>query len=327
MPPTLLAHVKWYVADPHHIPVSPSLLREPLTLALILGAVAVTAGWWLVARRLVRPLPVLTPLRRLAPWIPRILGIHLGVSLLALAVTNSYLAPHLSLDDVPGASVLALVEGVAGVWLITGVRLRPAALVVVALGPIGMVFTGVLPVVEALDTLGVALFVALLPPGPDRFGARYVTADELRAPLRILRVTGGMALVILAFSEKLLVPGLASQLIEQYPAVDVFRIVGVDVPADVYVRIAAITELVFGLMLISGAGIQLVVLVAVVPFNLTLLVFDRFELIGHLPVYGLLLALLVYASSPELRSPPRRAASGAVRGGAPTRPEARSQAG
>ena len=312
MPP-LLAHVKWYVDEPHHVAASLALLREPLTIALICGAVAITAAWWLVARRLVRPLQVLEPLGRLAPWMPRILGIHLGVSLLALAVTNSYLAPHLSLDDVPGASALALVEGVVGVWLIAGVRLRPAALVVVALGPVGMVFTGVLPVVEALDTLGVALFLVLLPPGPDRFGARRATADQLRTPLRILRVSGGMALVILAFSEKLLVPGLASELIEQYPAVDVFRIVGVAVPADLYVRIAAITELLFGLMLISGAGVQLVVLVAAVPFNLTLLVFDRFELIGHLPVYGLLLALLVYASSPELRPSARDGASGVVR--------------
>ena len=315
----MLAHVKWYVEDPHHAALDLTLLREPLTIVLIVGTLAFTAGWWLVARRLPTPLPMLQPLGRLAPWVPRILGIHLGVSLLALAVTNAYLAPHLSLDDVPGGSAFALAEGIVGVWLITGVRLRPAALVVIALGPVGMVFTGVLPVIEALDTLGVALFLALLPPGPDRFGARHVTAGELRAPLRILRVSAGMALIILAFSEKLLVPGLAYQLIGEYPAVDVFRVIGLEVPAEIYVPIAAITELVFGLMLISGAAIQVVVLVAAVPFNLTLLVFDRFELIGHLPVYGVLLALLIYGSSPEAHRPRHAAAvAGAMEPGAPT---------
>lgn len=253
------------------------------------------------------PLPWLEPLGGLAPWVPRILGIHLGVSLLALAVTNSYLAPHLSLDDVPGGSALALVEGVAGVWLITGVRLRPAALLVVALGPIGMVFTGVLAVVESLDTLGVALFLALVPPGRDRFGGREVSFDELRVPSQIRRVSAGLALIILAFSEKLLAPDLARQLIADYPAVDVFRVVGITVPTDTYIRIAAVTELVFGLLLISGAAIPIVVLAAAIPFNLTLLVFDRFELIGHLPIYGVLLALLIYGSRSDLvRDRPRR---------------------
>jgi hypothetical protein len=47
-------------------------------------------------------LPFLEPLGRLAPWIPRLLGIHLGVSLLSLAVQDAYLAPNLSLADVPG---------------------------------------------------------------------------------------------------------------------------------------------------------------------------------------------------------------------------------
>ncbi len=40
------------------------------------------------------------------------------------------------------------------------------------------------------------------------------------------------------------------------------------------------------------------VLVTAVPFNLTLLIFGATELVGHLPVYGILLALLVYGSEP-----------------------------
>lgn len=308
----MLAHVKWYVDNPSHVPLEFTRLVEPATMILMAGAAALALLWWVTARRLPTPLPWLQPLGRLAPWVPRILGVHLGVSLLALAVTNSYLAPHLSLDDVPGASALALLEGIVGVWLITGVRLRPAALAVIALGPIGMVFTGVLAVVEALDTLGVALFLLLVPPGPHRFGARDVTAAELRRPLQILRVSAGLALIILAFTEKLLAPDLAYRLIGDYPAVDVFRVVGVAVPAEVYVRLAAATELVFGLLLISGAATQVVVLIAAVPFNLTLLVFDRYELIGHLPIYGILLALLVYGSSTAHHSTSKHSAPGAV---------------
>ena len=301
MPFLVLAHVKWYVDDPRNPVIDLRVLREPLTLGLIVAAIVIAIVWRLVGRRLARPeLGVLQPLGRLAPWIPRLLGIHLGVSLLGFAVTNSYLAPHLSLERVPGAAAIALFEGAIGVWLITGIRLRWAGIGVIALGPLGLAFAGPLAVLEAVDTLGVALFLVLLPPGRDEFGARPVTAAQLQRPLLLLRVCGGLALIVLAFSEKLLTPGLAAELLEQYPQIDVFRILGVELAAESYVRIAAVTEMLFGLLLISGAAPQVVVLVASIPFNLTLLVFDRFELIGHLPVYGILLALLVYGSQPGL---------------------------
>ena len=57
----------------------------------------------------------------------------------------------------------------------------------------------------------------------------------------------------------------------------------------------------FGLLLISGALPQAIVLVAGIPFNLTLYFFGTIELLGHLPVYGTMLALLVYGSHPRLR--------------------------
>ena len=48
--------------------------------------------------------------------------------------------------------------------------------------------------------------------------------------------------------------------------------------------------------MISGAFPQVAVLVAMVPFNATLLLFGQTEMVGHLPVYGVFLALLVYGS-------------------------------
>jgi hypothetical protein len=57
----------------------------------------------------------------------------------------------------------------------------------------------------------------------------------------------------------------------------------------------------FGLLLISGALPQAIVLIAGIPFNATLWFFGTSELVGHLPVYGAMLVLLVYGSDPELR--------------------------
>jgi hypothetical protein len=65
--------------------------------------------------------------------------------------------------------------------------------------------------------------------------------------------------------------------------------------------VAGAIEVLFGLLLISGALPQAIVLIAGIPFNATLWFFGNLELVGHLPVYGTMLVLLVYGSSPELR--------------------------
>jgi hypothetical protein len=52
---------------------------------------------------------------------------------------------------------------------------------------------------------------------------------------------------------------------------------------------------------LSGALPQACVLIAGIPFNATLWFFGANELMGHLPIYGAMLALLVYGSDPQLR--------------------------
>jgi len=127
-----LAHEKWFEED--RFSADWEFFFDPATVLLVVGAVAVVVLWRAISFRLDRPeVRALGFLGPLAPWVPRLLGIHLGVSLLSLAVGNDYLAPGLSLDDVPFASGIASAEGFLGVWLISGVRLRFAAVGVIAL--------------------------------------------------------------------------------------------------------------------------------------------------------------------------------------------------
>jgi uncharacterized membrane protein YphA (DoxX/SURF4 family) len=78
-------------------------------------------------------------------------------------------------------------------------------------------------------------------------------------------------------------------------------------------------ELVVGLSVIFGLFPRAVLVIAWLPFNLTLTVFSWMELVGHLPYYGVIAALLVWTPSAEdrelwirgisgLRSRARRAA-------------------
>ena len=170
----IVAHEAWFTgARP---PFDWSFAFEPASLMLIAGAILIALAWRFAARWFPRPeIGVLRPLGRLAPYVPRLLAIHAGVSLLAQAARGTYLVPSLELPDSPVGAALAIAEGVLGVWLITGYRIRPAAVALVAAGPLGMPFYDVIPILERVDLLGIALFLALLPPEDTPGGA--VTAE------------------------------------------------------------------------------------------------------------------------------------------------------
>lgn len=291
------AHERWFVGN------TPGgdwgFFFSPLPLLLAGAVVLVAVGWRLVALRLPGPeLPFLRPLSRLTPYVPRLLAVHLGVSLLALAVTGSFLAHSTPVEDVPGGNLAALAEAALGVWFVTGVRLRPAAVLLVALGPLALAAAGPVALLENAGILGVAGFLAVLPPSDSTFGAVHPDPLRLRWALLALRAGVAVALVTLAFSEKLTNPELAHATLDAYPRLDVFSWVGIHVDHSTFIAVAGAIELLFGLLVLSGALPQVAALVAAVPFNATLLLFGQTELVGHLPVYGVFLTLLVYGSDP-----------------------------
>ena len=295
------AHQRWFTEN------TPggdwAFFFSPLPLAAAAGVVLVTVLWRLAAGRLPRPeIGLLRPLGRLAPFIPRLLAIHLGVSLLVFSVTGAFLTPSLPLHDVPGGVFAGVVQAAIGIWLITGVRLRSAALGVALLGPPALLAAGPVAVLETAGLLGIACFLAVLPPSDGTFGRVDATPERLRAALLLLRVGVAVALVTLAFSEKFTNPEMARATLEGYPQLNVLSAVGLDVPVDTFIVVAGAVELLFGLLVLSGAMPQVAVLVAMVPFNATLLIFGTTEVIGHLPVYGVFLTLLVYGSNPATAS-------------------------
>ncbi|GGQ73802.1 hypothetical protein [Couchioplanes azureus] len=301
VPSPAAAHEKWFVPDPHGYPGDWSFAVRPLTLAFILGVALVTVGWrYLAVRRLPSPeLPGLSFLGRLVPYVPRLLAIHLGVSLLAAAVSGHFLTHDLKVEGLPAGDALLLLEGALGVWFITGIRLRPAAVLLALAGPLALLVTGPVGLLSAMDLLGVAVFLAFVPPSDATFGRVEPDAVTLGRGLLALRLGAGGALITLAFAEKLANPALARETLRMFPQLDVFALVGIDLPADVFVTVAGVTELLFGLLVISGALPQVAVLVAGIPFNATLLLFGGTELLGHLPVYGIFLTLLAYGSDPR----------------------------
>ena len=291
----ILPHEAWFSHE--RPPYEWSFAFHPMSLLLIAAAVVGVAVWRLVGSRAPKPeLGFLRWLGGIGPWIPRLLAVHAGVSLLAQAARGTYLAPSLDLPSNALGSTIAILEGIVGVWLISGFRIRWGAAALVAAGPIGMLFYGIVPILERVDLLGVALFLAILPPSEERGGAVEPTLPVVARALFALRALVGSALIVLAFTEKLARPDLAMAFLDRYPAFNVLQALGIPVSDVMFIRVAGAVELFFGLALLSGSLPQLAVIAAGIPFNATLFFLGASELIGHLPIYGALLAVLVYGS-------------------------------
>ncbi len=114
-------------------------------------------------------------------------------------------------------------------------------------------------------------------------------------------MAAGVALIVVAFVEKLANPELAVAFLRDHPELNVAAAVGLPLGDLEFVRLAGAIEVLFGLLLLSGALPQAVVIIAGIPFNATLWFFGNIELVGHLPIYGAMLVLLVYGSHPDLR--------------------------
>jgi len=298
----VFAHERWF--EFRTFPSDWDFVFEGLTLALLGAAVLVTVLFRVVAR--VWPGVDIRWLGALAPWMPFAIRLHLAVSLVGLLSLGFYLSPAMDLQADLAGILLGAVMAIVAISMATGWHARKGAALLVLAGPLGLLEFGLWPVLSRIDMLGLALYVLLA--GPGRWSADLELgrarepslADHARA-VWALKVAAGVALIIVAFDEKLAMPDLALAFLENHPKLNVAREIGLGWTDLEFVRVAAAIEVLFGLLLISGALPQVVVLAAGIPFNATLWFFGANELMGHLPIYGAMLVLLVYGSDPRLR--------------------------
>jgi hypothetical protein len=281
---TPIAHARWFVGRDGSYPSDWGFVAEPLTLGLVASAAAMAGAWVLATRR--RPRAPL-PLGRLAGSVPRLLATSLGVSLAALAATGRLLSPGVALGDSAPHTALAAFELLVGAWLIVGARLRAAAAALAGLIAGAALVVGPLPVLESGVVAGIALYLAQAPGS---------NAEGRRRAARALRLALGGSLVLVAFTEKLAGPALTQAVIHEHPTLNVIAAAGLPFGDLRFVGLAGAAEVFLGLVIASGAGMQLIALGALIPFVATVGVFGLPELVGHLPIYGALCALAIMAS-------------------------------
>jgi len=299
------AHEKWFFDAAGH-PLRWDLFFAPLPLAFVLFAVALTIGGAIVWRarggRDLIPGPeafgaTSERLRVFYGLMPLIVGVHVAVPLLVDGTHTLFLSPNAPLHGF-AAYLVGVLETFVALSLFYGGLTRLSAVVLAAIWLAGFVLVGPEMALENATFLGIAGFFFCAGRGPvaiDRvlFPKLEPSTLLIRRAIVPLRVGLGVSLTVVALTEKFANLPLALDFLKKYP-LNFTHALGIPLPDEIFVLCAATVELIVGLWIALGIFPREIILIAWLPFNLTLSVFNATELIGHLPIYGIMAMLLVF---------------------------------
>lgn len=310
-----LAHEKWFL-DPSRYPLQLSGEAWERT-ALAAGVALLAVGAAFLADRTwrrIRPRPV-TPLDvtrshedlvRLLAWIPLIMAVHAAVPLLVAGVQRQLFVPNLELPRRFYGGVIGLTEIVVALSFVYGALTRLAALALMLLFPIGSLIFGPAEMAEHLELLGIAVFLFIMGRGPYSLDSilRPVFPGATRwIPLAVpaLRVLTGAAIAWLGFTEKLWNIPMALAFLEEHPFNFMPTLGFPGFSNEDFVVAAGVVEVTMGVLIVCGLATRAVILIAWLPFNLSLPFLGWVELVGHLPIYGVMAVLLLWGSGRDVR--------------------------
>jgi uncharacterized membrane protein YphA (DoxX/SURF4 family) len=227
---------------------------------------------------------------------------HAGLPLIVLGIGGELFAPNHGLAGAP-RYWLGLAEIGVGLGLLYGALTRLASLVLAGTWIVGIGIIGLEPMLENLHYLGFATFFFLTGRGPYAIDRLLCPALEpppalARRAMTCLRVAIGLSLCVVAFTEKLANPQLALAFLQHYP-LNFTPWIGLPMSDERFVLCVGATELGIGLWTVFGLFPRVIIATAWIFINLTLTVFNWVELLGHLPIYGVMAVLLVWTPTAE----------------------------
>ncbi|MEW6304553.1 MAG: hypothetical protein AB1705_13840 [Verrucomicrobiota bacterium] len=293
------AHVRWFTEEAAYPGVRfPMDFTNGLVMAgaMLFGllALAIERAQW--PGRAMERIARLYHLPEGTEW--RIVAFLTGIMFLANSTMRVFLAPNLHVpDDALTGALLA--QSLLGLLLLTqltfsiaGVLIMVATLVTALLVPPALLMDYVC---EFLG-LGVALLLigpVLSPVDQKLFRRLGLDAQQHRhRALPILRIGVGLTLLILAFHEKLLNPGISLAFLEMH-RFNFMPLLGFANFTDLhFVFAAGVAEATFGVLLVCGLATRFVTGVLSIFFVLTLLALGPIELVGHAPLFGIAFLLM-----------------------------------
>ena len=283
-----LAHVKWFIEEGNT--VEPYSITEPAVLIWAVVIAVVLGLAWLNER-------YTTPWKKL---------VNFGNDKVSLILNGSFgligvwpiitaLQSHVLVPTVDISSPLSMV---GMVMILTGVftvipKTRPIGGVGFMLIWIYLVTQlGVLPALEHVFVVGIGILLVLAP--------RSVSS-LVGTPLLAVRSLTGLSLVILAFQEKLLNPGLAQQFLVEYPYFNFMAFIGIEQFSDrLFILSSGMVELLIGILIIMGISTRMATAALTGVFITTALALGPQEVIGHLPLFGVAVLFLMYGNGKHL---------------------------
>lgn len=301
------AHEKWFHETANY-GLRWDLLFRPLPLGFIAAVLLVTFAAWLYWRKRGERGFVPGPEnfgaseeRRAALYglIPAILAVHVAVPLLVGGVQGQLFSPNNQLSGVWMYAIGLAQTGIA-LAIFYGALTRIAAAALGVLWVAGIFLVGLEPMLDSTMYLGFAAFFFLAGRGPISIDRLIVPPLEppthlMEKAIPALRAGLGLSLIFVAFTEKFANIPLASDFLQRYP-LNFTAALGMPMSNETFILCAGAVELLVGLWILFGIFPREIILIAWIPINLTLTIFNWTELIGHLPIYGTLAVLLVWSS-------------------------------
>ena len=295
------AHVRWFVDSTATVePFEPYSLTDPEVIAWIAIALALISASIFLDLRL--PIVRIVDTKTRHDFI-ELLRVFTGMSMLLTAYEGAIVAPHLVAFGTFGVVLLFAQAGI-GLLLISNRFVRHAAILMILLHLGLAIKFGVLAAMEYLIMVAIAVFLLInnLPTAELRERFKPYSVD-------LLRILTGISLITLGASEKL----VGAMMAESFLVLDQWNFMqalGLDFFTDrLFVLSAGVIEVVFGVILVLGTTTRLNVLAfSVVLFasNVLFLIQGEnepalVEFVGHMPVIGVALILLLLGSGQRLK--------------------------
>lgn len=308
-PKLVSAHERWFVESGTHSGehFGMDLTNIALSIgAMFLGAVVYTAERADWTRGIRIPLQ---STHRLLPrgmeW--RIVASLAGIMLIINSITGVFLAFGLVLP--PGVPLLLgqIAQMAIGLLLLSQMYFSVAGALVLLVGvPIAAIYLPANLLADYLvefAALAAALILVGLTSCPDRLFRKWIKAGPERLDglaLPVIRIGTGLTLVVLALHNKLLSPDMALTFLDKYEF-NFMSSLGLPWFTNLhFVFAAGVAEVTLGLLLALGLATRFVAALLLGFFVTTFIMLGPLELVGHLPLMGIMF-LLIYCGPGRYR--------------------------
>ncbi len=299
------AHIRWFVQgastfEHHQYPVDRNTLLILLGAFLFIGF-ALLLHFSEKAEKAGLRISGFLQLPQGVEW--RIVSILTGIMLVSNASQGVFLAPNLEFHHPALMMVGAIAQVILGLMLLSQLTFVIPGIVILLVAGLSL---WLFPIELLIDYLAefAALALALIWIGPslssrdrklfERFGFSIDRFADQSLPL--LRAGVGLTLIILALHNKLFNPSLTMAFLEIHP-LNFMPFLGFSNFTDLHFSFAAgIAELTFGLLLLFGIATRFTTGFLSFFFLATLLILGPIELVGHAPLFGISLLLIIQGS-------------------------------